>query len=110
MSFRPVVLLAAALGIAPVGLLAAQQAAAPAGAVAAPTGPAVEAPGATADVVTPSPSVPKPQYSPLYLKSDSVPTLGTNDRAMAAEGKSHTIVLSTLALILVVVILVLLIA
>ena len=54
--------------------------------------------------------MPKPQYSPLYFKSDSVPTLGTNDKAVAAEGKSHTIVLSTLALILIVVILVLLIA
>ena len=110
MSFRSLALLAALLGIAPVGLLAAQQAAAPPGTAAVPASPVTEAAGASADVVTPSPSVPKPQYSPLYFKSDSVPTLGTNDKAVAAEGKSHTIVLSTLALILVVVILVLLIA
>ncbi|HRZ09018.1 MAG TPA: hypothetical protein P5319_03900 [Gemmatimonadales bacterium] len=110
MSFRSLALLAAVLSMAPLGLLAAQQTAAPVTTTSTPAGPAAEAAGAPADVVTPSPSVPKPQYSPLYLKSDSVPTLGTNDRAMAAEGKSHTIVLSTLALILVVVILVLLIA
>lgn len=110
MSFRSVALLAAMLSLAPLGLLAAQQTAAPTGTAATPAGPVTEAVGAPADVVTPSPSVPKPQYSPLFQKGDTAPTLGTNDKAVAAEGKSHTIVLSTLALILVVVILVLLIA
>ena len=107
MSFRSVAFLTAMLSMAPLGLLAAQQAASP---TAMPAGAATEAVvGAPADV-TPAPSVPRPQYSPLFQKSDSAPTLGTSDRAMASEGKSHTIVLSTLALILVVVILVLLIA
>jgi hypothetical protein len=112
MSFRSVAFMAAMLSIAPLGLLAAQQAASPAGTTSpapTPAGPATEPVGAPADV-TPAPSVPKPQYSPLFQKGDSAPTLGTNDKAVAAEGKSHTIVLSTLALILVVVILVLLIA
>ena len=110
MPFRSVALLAAMLSMAPLSLLAAQQTAAPTGTAATPVGPVTEAAGASADVVTPSPSVPKPQYSPLYLKSDSVPTLGTNDRAAASGGKSHTIVISTLVLILAIVILVLLIA
>lgn len=110
MSFRSVALLAALLGIAPVGLLTAQQTAAPTTSTSTPVGPAAEAAGAPADAVAPSPTVPKPQYSPLFQKGDTAPTLGTNDKAVAAEGKSHTIVLSTLALILIVVILVLLIA
>jgi hypothetical protein len=108
MSFRSAAFLAAMLSMAPLGILAAQQAASPTGSTATPAGPVTEAVGTPADV-TPAPSVPKPQYSPLFQKGDSAPTLGTNDRAVAAEGKSHTIVLSTLALILVVVILVLLI-
>ena len=110
MSLRSVAFLAAMLSMAPLGLVAAQQAAAPTGTAATPAGPVTEAAGAPADVVTPSPSVPKPQYSPLFQRGDTAPTLGTTDKAVAAEGKSHTIVLSTLALILVVVILVLLIA
>lgn len=110
MSFRSVALLAAMLGVAPVGLLAAQQTAAPTTTTATSVGPAAETAGVPADAVTSSPSVPKPQYSPLFQKGDTAPTLGTHDKAVAAEGKSHTIVLSTLALILIVVILVLLIA
>lgn len=110
MSFRSVALLAAMLSLAPLGLLVAQQTAAPTTTTATPAGPAVEAAATPADAVTSSPSVPRPQYSPLFQKGDTAPTLGTSDKAVAAEGKSHTIVLSTLALILVVVILVLLIA
>lgn len=110
MSFRSVASLAAMLVMAPLGPSAAQQTAAPTGSAATPAGPVTEAAGTPADLVTPSPSVPKPQYSPLFQKGETAPTLGTNDKAVAAEGKSHTIVLSTLSLILVVVILVLLIA
>lgn len=109
MSLRSVAFLAAMLSMAPFGLLAAQQTAAPTGAAATPAGPVTEAAGAPADVVIPSPSVPKPQYSPLFQKGDTAPTLGTNDKAVAAAGKSHTIVVSTLVLVLAVVILVLLI-
>ena len=107
MSFRSAAYLAAVMSLAPIGLLAAQQAAAPAATTerAPATGPA-EAPAA----VTPVPAVPQPQYSPLFQKSDPEPALGTNDNTAVASSGSHTIVLSTLALILVVVILVLLIA
>jgi hypothetical protein len=107
MSFRSAAFTAAMLSMAPLGLLAAQQSAAPT--ATAPAGPTVEAVGAPADIVTPSPSVPKPQYSPLFQQGDTAPTLGTNDKAVAAGGKSHTIVISTLVLVLAVVILVLLI-
>ncbi len=106
MSFRSVAYFVAMLTLAPVGLLAAQEAAAPAG-----TTTAVESPVPTSTAVTPAPTVPRPQASPLFQVSDSVPTLGSVDNAsMASGGKSHTIVISTLVLVLAVVILVLLIS
>ncbi len=106
MSFRSVVSLAAMLSLAPLGLLAAQQAATPTG-----TAETVEAPVSTPAAVTPGPSVPQPQASPLFQVNDPAPPLGSVDNAsMAAAGKSHTIVISTLVLVLAVVILVLLIS
>lgn len=107
MSFRSAAYLAAVMTLAPLGLLAAQQAAPSAAPEAVPAPAATEAPA----TVTPAPAVPAPQYSPLFQKSDPEPVLGTNDNAAVASGAgNHTIVLSTLALILVIVILVLLIA
>lgn len=106
MSFRSVVSLAAMLSLAPLGLLAAQQAVTPTG-----TAESVEAPVSTATPVTATPAVPQPQASPLFQVSDPAPTLGSVDNAsMASSGKSHTIVISTLVLVLAVVILVLLIS
>ena len=108
MSFRSSAYLAAVMSLAPLGLLAAQQAAAPTATTErAPAAGPAESPAA----VTPVPAVPQPQYSPLFQKSDPEPVLGTNDKAaMAAGGSNHTIVISTLVLVLAIVILVLLIA
>jgi len=100
MSLRSVAFLATMLSLAPLGLLSAQQAAAPAAAPDAATAPAA------AVEVTPAAPLPQPQYSPLFEKSDPAPALGTNDHAaMASEGKNHTIVLSTLAIVLMAVLL-----
>ena len=112
MSFRSAAYVAAVLSTAPLGLLAAQQAAAPTATTErVPTTGATGAADSPAGVnPAPAPAVPQPQYSPLFQKSDPAPALGANDNTAVSEGKSHTIVLSTLALILVVVILVLLIA
>jgi len=105
MSLRSVTLLAALLSMVPLAL-AAQQAAAPVG---APT--TVEAPASTPAVVAPGPSVPQPQYSPLFQVGDSTTTLTSLDNASVASSSSnHTIVISTLVLVLAVVILVLLIS
>jgi len=99
MSLRSVAFLTAMLSLAPLGLLSAQQAAAPTAG-----SPAIGAATAPAEV-TPAP-VPQPQYSPLFQKGDSAPTLGTNNHAaMSSEGKNHTIVLSTLAIVLIAVLL-----
>jgi hypothetical protein len=109
MSFRSAAFLAAMLTTAPLGLLAAQQAAAPTS-TPPTTGSPVAGPPAAPAEVTPAAPLPQPQYSPLFQKGDSAPTLGTADNAnMAAAGKSHTIVISTLVLVLAIVILVLLI-
>jgi hypothetical protein len=108
MSLRSVAALAAMLSFAPLGLLAAQQAAAPTGTPTTAAGPASDA--AALPAVTPSPAVPQPQYSPLFQKGDSAAVFGTeNKAAMASGGSNHTIVISTLVLVLAVVILVLLI-
>lgn len=109
MSFRSVAVLALMLTTAPFGLLVAQQSAAPANAPTPSGNPATAAVDAPA-TVTPGPAVPQPQYSPLFQKSDPAPALGTNDNAaMASGGSNHTIVISTLVLVLAIVILVLLI-
>lgn len=100
MDFRSVVLVTA-LCAAPAVALSAQQAqpsteAAPAG--EAPVSPA--APGMTAGA--PLAPAPQPHASPLFQKGDPAPTLGASDRAAASsEGKNHTIVVSTLVLVLV---------
>lgn len=107
MSIRSAAYLAVVMSLAPLGILAAQQAAPTA---ATEGGPAAPVATEATTGVSPAPAVPQPQYSPLFQKSDPAPALGANDNTAVAEGKSHTIVLSTLALILVVVILVLLIA
>ena len=108
MSLRSVAFVAAMLSMAPLGLLAAQQAAAPTG---TPTTAVTPAPATAPAAVAPAPAVPQPQYSPLYQKSDSAPVFAAHDNsAMTSAGSNHTIVLSTLALILVVVIIVLLVA
>jgi hypothetical protein len=105
MSLRSVPFLAAALTLAPLGLLAAQQAAAPTG-----TPAIVEAAATTtAAAVTPGPSVPQPQYSPVFQTRDSAPVFAPDKNAMTSAGSNHTIVISTLVLVLAVVILVLLI-
>jgi hypothetical protein len=104
MSFRSVVSLATMLCVAPLGLLAAQESTAP---INAATTVEVPAPAP----VTATPSVPQPQSSPLFQVRDSEPTLGSLENAtMAAGGSNHTIVISTLVLVLAVVILVLLIS
>ena len=109
MSLRSTAVLAVLLSMAPFGLLAAQQAAAPTGTPTTVGGPAIGT-AATPAAVSPTPSVPQPQYSPLFQKSDSAPVLGAPDKAaMASGGSNHTIVVSTLVLVLAVVILVLLI-
>ena len=106
MSIRSAAFLAVAMTLAPLGHLAAQQAAAPTG---TPTTAVTSAPATAPAAVAPAPAVPPPQYSPLYQKSDSAPVLGKPDKnPMTSAGSNHTIVLSTLALILVVVIIVLL--
>lgn len=105
MSVRSVALLAAMLSTVPLAL-AAQQAAAPVG-----TPAAVEAPASTPAVVTPGPSVPQPQSSPLFQVSDTTSMQTSLENAsMASGGSNHTIVISTLVLVLAVVILVLLIS
>ena len=99
MSLRSMAVLATMLSLAPLSLLSAQQAAAPTAG-----SPAIGATAAPAEV-TPAP-VPQPQYSPLFEKSDPAPALGTNDHAaVSSEGKNHTIVLSTLAIVLIAVLL-----
>jgi len=106
MSFRSVISLAAMFSLAPLGLLAAQESSAPINAATA-----VEAPAPSSTPVTVTPAVPQPQASPLFQVNDPAPPLGSVDNAsMAAAGKSHTIVISTLVLVLAVVILVLLIS
>jgi hypothetical protein len=107
MSLRSVAFLAAMLSIAPLGLLAAQQAAAPTG---TPTTVVAPAPATAPAAVTPAPSVPQPQYSPVFQTRDSAPVFAPDKNPMTSAGSNHTIVLSTLALILVVVIIVLLVA
>jgi hypothetical protein len=105
MSFRSVAVLALMLTTAPFGLLVAQQSVAPANAPT-PSGTPTTAAAEASATVTPGPAVPQPQYSPLFQKSDPAPALGTNDNAaVASEGKSHTIVLSTLAIVLIAVLL-----
>lgn len=100
-----VALLACALASVTAGTsLLAQQAQAPA--LAAPAAPAVPAPAAT--------TTPAPHESALFAQNDAnAPTLANaqaeHARAMSG-GDNHTIVVSTLVLVLAVVILVLLIA
>ena len=107
MSFRSAAYLAAVMSLAPLGLLAAQQAAPTSAPEGAPAPTAAEAPAS----ITPGSAVPQPQYSPLFQKGDAEPAFGTSDKAaMASGGSNHTIVISTLVLVLAIVILVLLIA
>ncbi len=106
MSFRSVASLVAMLTLAPLGLLTAQEAVAPTG-----TAASVEAPISTPTAVTPTPAVRQPQASSLFQVNDPAPVLGSVDNAtMASGGSKHTIVISTLVLVLAVVILVLLIS
>jgi hypothetical protein len=106
MSIRSAISLAAMLSLVPLGILAAQQAAAPAGAAET-----LETPVSTPAAVTSGPAAPQPQYSPLFQVRDSAPALGSVENAsMSSGGSNHTIVVSTLVLVLAVVILVLLIS
>lgn len=106
MSFRSVVSFATVLCLTPLGVLAAQQATAP---ISLPA--TAEAPAAAPTAVTSTPLVSQPQSSPLFQIHDPEPTLGSIASAtMASGGSNHTIVISTLVLVLAVVILVLLIS
>jgi len=104
-----VALLACALATTAAGssLLAQQQAQAAGPAVSAPATPAPEAPAAAA-------TTPAPRASTLFERNDpNAPTLASAKAAHEAammSGDNHTIVVSTLVLVLGVVILVLLIA
>lgn len=101
MSFRNAALVAATLVASPIAMLSAQQAT---DAILAP------APVAAAQATTPAP---EPRNSVLYQRTESAVTPSTaSDRAemTAAADGSHTIVVSTLVLVLAVVILVLLIS
>jgi hypothetical protein len=100
MSLRSAVVLTALLATLASGSLAAQQLAAPA---ALPEGP----PAST----TESAPVARPHPSPLFQRGESATASDSLTAAMGnSEGKNHTIVLSTLALVLIGVIILLLIA
>lgn len=98
-------LFSALLTFATAGTLLAQQAQAPA---------AITAPAAPAPAATPVATTPAPHASPLFDRSDAnAPTLAAaqaDHSAAMVSGDNHTIVVSTLVLVLAVVILVLLIA
>ena len=104
MSIRGVVILAAVLCAIPLAVSAAQQDASAPSAPSAPSAaPAAQAaPAQVSPPVTPLP-VPGPALSPQFDRSLPAPSL-------AASGGSHTIVISTLALVLGIIIIVLLVA
>lgn len=100
MSLRAALTTAAVLCLAPFAGLAAQQ-----GIDAA--APTASAPAATATTTTP-----EPRNSALFSRKESsvTPSTASDRAAMPVAGDSHTIVVSTLVLVLAIVILVLLIA
>lgn len=95
MSIRAVVVLAAALCAAPLAVSAAQQ---------APDSARVAVSASSASVSSPS-ALPGPRLSPQFQRAE--PTLGSS---FAAASGQHTIVISTLVLVLAVIIIVLLVA
>lgn len=102
MSFRSSATLAAMLCTAPFGLLAAQQSSAPI-TEAVPMGAA--APEQTAPAFAPAAAIAQPHASPLFQK-ESAAAVGTSDpMAASSGGDSHVFRLSTLAIVLIAVLL-----
>ena len=100
MPIRTVVVLAAALCVAPLAVSAAQQ---------APDSARVAVPASSASVSSPS-ALPGPRLSPQFQRAE--PTLArsttSETSSLAVAGGQHTIVISTLVLVLAVIIIVLL--
>jgi len=102
MSIRAVAVLAAILCAAPLSVAAAQQ---------APDSARSAAPASSVQANSPSAPLPGPRVSDRFQRAELTPApLRTSDHSyFAAEGGRHVIVLSTLAIVLIVIIAVLLI-